>query len=80
MCRAVFQLLRHHQLALKRFKCFFGMASVAYLGHVISGHGVAMDLDKVAAMVDWPVPKSVRALRGFLELTGLLSKVHQRLA
>lgn len=29
--RAVFQLLRHHQLALKRSKCSFGMMSVAYL-------------------------------------------------
>jgi hypothetical protein len=42
--------LRAHHLHLKRSKCSFGAASVAYLGHVISADGVAMDVDKVAAV------------------------------
>lgn len=71
---AVFQLLRHNQLALKRSKCAFGITSVAYLGHIISGQGVAMDPDKLVAVADWPLPKSVRALRGFLGLTGYYRK------
>jgi hypothetical protein len=41
--RAVFLLLRQHQLFLKRPKCFFGETSVSYLGHVITADGVAMD-------------------------------------
>jgi hypothetical protein len=29
-----------------------------------------MDHDKVAAVTTWPQPRSVRGLRGFLELAG----------
>jgi hypothetical protein len=72
--RAVFQLLQDHQLVLKRSKCTFGATKVAYLGHVISEGSVAMDPDKVQAVVDWQTPKSVRTLRGFLSLAGYYRK------
>ncbi|KAF0912809.1 hypothetical protein E2562_019025 [Oryza meyeriana var. granulata] len=56
----VFTALRAHGLFLKRSKCSFGVLSVAYLGHVISADGVAMDSDKVAAVASWPLPRSPR--------------------
>ena len=68
--RAVLSVLRENQLFLKRSKCSFGEPSVAYLGHVIYAQGVAMDTNKVQAILDWPTPSSVRALRGFLGLAG----------
>ncbi|KAF0892439.1 hypothetical protein E2562_016726 [Oryza meyeriana var. granulata] len=37
--------------------CFFGVASVVYLRHVISGACVAMDTQKVHAVLDWPTPR-----------------------
>ncbi|WVZ52497.1 LOW QUALITY PROTEIN: hypothetical protein U9M48_003551 [Paspalum notatum var. saurae] len=46
----VLHALRDHQLHLKRSKCSFGARSVAYLGHVISADGVAMDAAKVEAV------------------------------
>jgi hypothetical protein len=52
----IFNELRAHRLHLKRSKCSFGTTSVAYLGHVISADGVAMDADKVAAVTAWPTP------------------------
>jgi hypothetical protein len=67
---AVFSALREHQLKLKRSKCTFAQSSVAYLGHVITAEGVAMDKDKVDAVASWPQPRSVRGLRGFLGLAG----------
>ncbi|WVZ90257.1 hypothetical protein U9M48_036572 [Paspalum notatum var. saurae] len=72
--RVMLEELRRHQLFLKRSKCAFGAASVAYLGHVISAAGVAMDPAKVQAIREWPTPRSVRAVRGFLGLAGYYRK------
>jgi hypothetical protein len=60
--RLVFDKLQEHQLFLKRSKCFFGAQSVAYLEHVISVAGVAMDSDKIQAILLWPVPSTVCAV------------------
>ena len=70
----VFNELRVHRLHLKRSKCSFGTSSVAYLGHVISANGVAMDADKIVAVSAWPPPRSARGLRGFLGLVGYYGK------
>ena len=45
--RAVLAMLQQHRLFVKRSKCAFGVASISYLGHVISEAGVAMDPAKV---------------------------------
>jgi hypothetical protein len=54
--RAVLERLREQNLSVKKTKCSFGAESVAYLGHVISAQGVAMDADKVAVVHAWPQP------------------------
>lgn len=68
--RIILCTLQEHQLYLKPSKCEFGMTSVAYLGHVISKDGVAMDQQKVQAMLDWHEPQSVKAVQAFLGLAG----------
>jgi len=70
----VFQLLRANTLFIKQSKCFFGETQVAYLGHIISADSVAMDPAKVTAVEAWPRPRTARALRGFLGLTGYYRK------
>ncbi|WVZ93413.1 LOW QUALITY PROTEIN: hypothetical protein U9M48_039393 [Paspalum notatum var. saurae] len=45
----VLQTLAAYQLFLKRSKRSFADPSMAYLGHVISTQGIAMDIDKVQA-------------------------------
>jgi hypothetical protein len=72
--RNVLDELRRHQLFIKRTKCSFGASTVAYLGHVISAAGVAMDPAKVQAIHDWLAPRSPRTVLDFLDLDGYYHK------
>lgn len=73
----VLEILRKHQLYVKEPKCSFGQGEVDYLGHVISKAGVAVDKAKIQCVVDWPEPKNIKALRGFLGLTSYYRKFVQ---
>jgi hypothetical protein len=68
----VFELLRANHLYVRKEKCSFGQQRVNYLGHVINRDGVAVDPDKIQAMLVWPKPHSLKALRGFSRPHGLL--------
>ncbi|XP_062112214.1 transposon Ty3-I Gag-Pol polyprotein isoform X1 [Humulus lupulus] len=68
--RLVLQRLRDHCFYAKGSKCKFFQTTIDYLGHLISAQGVQADPSKVAAMVEWPQPHTIKHLRGFLGLTG----------
>lgn len=66
----VLKLLEENQLYARSSKCTFAADSVEYLGHIISGKGESMDSAKISNMVSWPKPDSIKALTGFLRLSG----------
>jgi hypothetical protein len=70
----VLHLLSQHQLFLKQSKCAFGASEVEYLGHLAGKDGVMVDPKKIEAMQDWPHPKTLKILGGFLGLTGYYHK------
>jgi hypothetical protein len=73
----VLQLLKEQKLYAKPSKCFFGVKEVDYLGHIVSHEGVKVDPNKIKAMMDWLIPKTLKNLRGFLGLTGYYRKFVQ---
>ncbi|MFS7888928.1 putative nucleotidyltransferase, Ribonuclease H [Helianthus anomalus] len=70
----VFKILLQHHFMVNSSKCSIGQTSVDYLGHIIDGKGVSMDPKKIEAVLNWPVPTTLKGLRGFLGLTGYYRK------
>ncbi|KAJ9541667.1 LOW QUALITY PROTEIN: hypothetical protein OSB04_028173 [Centaurea solstitialis] len=70
----VLDILQTHQFVANRKKCVFGTQQVEYLGHVISALGVSVDPSKIRSILDWPPPRNVKGVRGFLGLTGYYRK------
>jgi len=66
----VLQILNDNSFLLKRSKCIFAEQSLEYLGHIISKSGVSTEPSKITAVTNWPIPGTVKQLRGFLGLTG----------
>ena len=62
----VLQILKEKQLYAKPSKCLFGVKEVEYMGHIVSHEGVKVDPNKIKAMMDWLIPKSLKNLSGFL--------------
>jgi len=66
----VFLRLRGANLKLKPTKVKLFLREIQFLGHRISGQGVAMDPDKIAEIVRWHRPTTVHEVRQFLGLCG----------
>jgi hypothetical protein len=70
----VLHLFSQHQLFLKQSKGTFGVSEVKYLGHIVGKVGVKVDPKKIEAMQDWPRPKTLKRLCGFMVLTSYYRK------
>ncbi|KAA0047919.1 hypothetical protein IC582_025973 [Cucumis melo] len=72
--KVVYNILRDNKLFTNEKICVIGHFRVQYFGHWIFSKGIEVDGEKVTAMVNWPQPRDVSELRGFLGL----SRYYQR--
>jgi len=68
--RVVLEKLRANKLYVKLSKCEFWLEKVAFLGHILTAEGVAVDPEKVEAVSNWQQPTNVSEIRSFLGLAG----------
>ena len=45
-------------------------SSLVFLGYVVSSAGIKVDEEKVKAIGEWPIPKSIQEVRSFHGLAG----------
>jgi hypothetical protein len=64
--REVLRRLEENDLYLRPAKCKFECTEVEYLGMLIRENHVSMDPAKVQAVTDWPTPRNLKEVRGFL--------------
>jgi hypothetical protein len=73
----VLQLIKEQQIYAKPYKCFFWVKELEYFGHIIFHEGVKVDPNNIKAMMNWPIPKTLKNLRGFSDFTGYYRKFVQ---
>ncbi|KAJ9527976.1 hypothetical protein QJQ45_005577 [Haematococcus lacustris] len=66
--KEVLELMRQHKLYAKRSKCEFNKTELAFLGHIVGEHGIAVDPAKVKVVREWHVPRNLKDLQAFLGL------------
>ena len=68
--KIVLQTLRKYKLYAKFDKCDLYQRRIQYIGHVISEEGIAVDPEKIKAIMEWSIPKDVANIRSFMGITG----------
>lgn len=79
-CRAVLSALRSAGLVCSAKKTDLFTTHTEFLGHVISRAGLQADKSKVEKILNWPQPKTVSQVRGFLGVVQYLRKFIPQLA
>ena len=70
----VFHRLEQAGLKLSPEKCFFFKEEIPFLGHVVSRDGIQTDPEKLRVIKEFPIPKDLTQLRGFIALASYYRK------
>ena len=68
--RIVFDRLAEAGLKLKPSKCFFCCTELLYLGYLVTPQGLKPDPTTKRAILEFPAPRDVSAVRTFMGMTG----------
>ena len=64
----MFSRLKEFHLKIKPKKSYFFQTSITFLGHILSANGISPNPEKVAEVIDWPVPKNPKEVHSFVGL------------
>lgn len=70
----VFSRLEEAGLKLSPEKCFFFKDEIPFLGHIVSRTGIHTDPEKLKVIKEFPEPKDLTQLRGFIALASYYRK------
>ncbi|KAI5342523.1 hypothetical protein L3X38_010398 [Prunus dulcis] len=81
---AMFTILKQYKMRLNPTKCAFGVASGKFLGFMISQRGIEANPEKIQAILDMTIPKTVKDIQSLTgrvaALTRFISKATDRYA
>ena len=63
--RQLFKRLTQHGVTINSAKCQIALPEVTFLGHLITSDGIQPLPEKVKAILDYPLPTSIKGLRTF---------------
>lgn len=72
--RKLFETFREYKMTINFEKSKFFREEIDFLGHRITRTGIMPQPDKVEAIKNFPTPKNIKQLKGFLGLTNYYSK------
>ncbi|GBG80061.1 hypothetical protein CBR_g30427 [Chara braunii] len=72
--RQVLEKLREANFKINAKKCEWAKTRVLYLGHVLDGDDIKPEYSEIAAIRDWPTPRTLTELRSFLGLANYYRK------
>ncbi|GBG73230.1 hypothetical protein CBR_g12947 [Chara braunii] len=72
--RHVLEKIREANFKINAKKCEWSKTQVSYLGHVLDGDDIKPEDSKIAAIRDWPTPRTLTELRSFLGLANYYRK------
>jgi hypothetical protein len=75
----IFERLQANGLVLNKNKCLFAVQALDFLGHRVSAAGIAPLESRVAALRNFPQPKTIRQLRSFLGMVNFYRRLYLEL-
>ena len=70
----VLEAIRKNGMKLNPTKCIFARTELIFLGHKVTGSGVKPDPSKISAIIDMPIPSTVKELQRFMGMVNYLGK------
>ncbi len=66
--RVVFERFRQFNITLNPKKCYFGLAEVEFVGHVLKTDGICFSTEKRNKVLNFALPAKQKQLKSFLGL------------